>query len=130
MSTLTPLPVGQSPAGQPHLVALTLLRCVPTLVVAGQEEDHPVAVGVAEDPDEEPVVPEAELEEPVAELLAELGGADTHPMLLKNLPHCRPHRAPVLWIETRLDPLPDRLPPALLLIELQGEPGRSSLHPA
>src|SRR5574341_2655287 len=99
------LPVGQATTRHRDLVVLVDLARVGELVVSGEEQHQLVSVGVAEDADEDLLIggiersrvdvlrehpADAELEEPAAELLAELASADVDAFLLEDLPHGGP----------------------------------------
>ena len=57
----------------------------PPLVVGGQEQDHLVAVGVAERTQQQLALSQTEFEEAAAELAPKRGSADAHALFLENL---------------------------------------------
>ena len=102
------------------------------LVVATDEQDEPFAVGVAEDPEKDlpgirlpnrsdlsQVAAKAKLEEPSAQLLAKLRGADPHAETLKDLVHRVAERPPLRWGQLFPEPAEDRDVAVLVIVELE-----------
>src|SRR5512138_2555113 len=94
---LTQLPGAQALSRHRDLLVLVNLARLGELVVSGEEQHQLVAVGMAEDADEDPLLggvgrgpvdvlrqlpANPELEEPAAKLLPELRPADVDPFLL------------------------------------------------
>lgn len=130
--TLAQSPAAEPGAGELDLGVLSPGRWVLALVVPADEEDEPVTVRVAEDPEKDPtrlfgsdqrhlaeVAPQAELEQATADLLAELGSAYSDSEPLQDLVHRVSERPPLRRSELLPEPAPDRLVSVLVLVELQ-----------
>jgi hypothetical protein len=102
------------------------------LVVATDEQDESIAVGVAEDPEEEPsglrrpdhgdlsqVAAQAKLKKPSARLLAKLRCANPDAEPLKDLVHRVAERTPLRRRELLAESAQDRGVAVLVLVELK-----------
>jgi hypothetical protein len=67
------------------LSLLSLSGRVLAFVVAAEEEDEPLAMGMAEHPDEKLLLTQSKLEEAPSQLAAERGRADVDPLMLEDL---------------------------------------------
>ena len=132
----------KAPSRLRNLALLATCGGVRSLVVPVEQQDDSISVGVEEDPQQDlprtpgprfgasaleameqlgEVIAKAKLAQPLAQLLAELSGADADAEHLQRVPHPRPEGGTLLGGEIVPDPIEDRLRTALVLPELDVE---------
>ncbi len=111
-------PLRQPAAGKLDLCVLALAGRVGAFVVSPEQQDHLRSVCVAKHPKEKLRLAEAKLEEACAELAPKWRSADAYPLLLKDAKHRPTESPPLMGREIVPDPVQNRLPALVVLIEL------------
>src|ERR1022692_2033175 len=125
------LPPGRQPL--PRLGDLALLpppaaRVLP-FVVAAQQQHNLIAVGMTEDPQQQAIFTQPELEQPLTELFPERRAADIDPLLLQDLTQRGTEHSTLASVEFP-DPFKAWLAASIVFIELGTTPHRSKNEPA